>query len=70
MNVIDLVILVCALAGGGKCEERHLLVESHGSLEACMMQAQPYLAQWIGEHPKLRIAAFHCAWPETEKQGI
>jgi len=68
MDMIDLVVLVCSLAAPGLCQERHLLFESQGSLQACMMQAPPYLAQWAGEHPNLRIARWHCAWPETEKQ--
>jgi hypothetical protein len=43
-----------------------MLFEAHGSLSACMWEAQPYLAQWIGEHPDVRIASFRCDWPERE----
>lgn len=43
-----------------------MLFESAGSLKACMWEAQPYLAQWVGEHPDARIARFRCAWPEME----
>jgi hypothetical protein len=32
------------------------------------MQAQPYLAQWIGEHPNLRVARWHCEWPQQEDE--
>ena len=34
------------------------------------MQVQPYLAQWIGEHPNLRVARWHCAWPQQEDEKI
>jgi hypothetical protein len=34
------------------------------------MQAQPYLAAWIGEHPNNRIAAWRCAWPGNEDQNL
>ena len=67
MNLVDLIVLVCSLAHpSASCQERHMLVESSGSLAACMWQAQPYLARWVGEHPDARIARFRCAWPETE----
>jgi len=68
--MVDLIIVVCSLLNPAVCQEKHLLFESHGSLRACMMEAQPYLAQWIGEHPNLRVAKYHCAWPDSEKQGI
>jgi len=32
-----------------------------------MMQAQPYLAQSVGDHPNFRVARWHCAWPEEEE---
>ena len=70
MNLIDLVVLACALASPGACHEYHLMVQSAGSLRTCAMQAQPYLAQWIGEHPDLRVARWHCEWPGREDEKI
>lgn len=67
MNLVDLIVLVCSLSHPqAACQEKHLLFEFHGSLAACMWQAQPYLARWVGEHPDARIARFRCALPETE----
>jgi hypothetical protein len=66
MNLVDLIILVCSLASPTSCHEQHLLIESHGSLRACAMEAQPYLAQWINEHPGVRIARYRCDWPQHE----
>lgn len=68
MQLVDLILLACALANPGSCREHHVLLQSSGSLRGCMMQAQPYLAQWIGEHPGLRIANFRCAWPDQEEE--
>lgn len=68
MNLVDLIVLACTLANPSVCREYHLLVQSSGSLRACMMQAQPYLAQWIGDHPNLRVARWRCAWPDQEDQ--
>ena len=44
------------------------MFQSAGSLRTCTMQAQPYLARWIGEHPNLRVARWHCAWPGQEDE--
>ena len=30
----------------------------------------PMLARWIGEHPSLRVARWHCAWPAQEDEKI
>jgi hypothetical protein len=70
VNLVELVVLACTLASPGACREYHLMVQSAGSLRACMMQAQPYLAQWIGDHPNLRVARWRCAWPGREDEGI
>jgi hypothetical protein len=66
MNLVDLIIMVCALANPGACQEKHLLFESAGSLTSCMWQAQPFLAQWVGAHPNVRVTSFRCAWPDSE----
>ncbi|HEX4262275.1 MAG TPA: hypothetical protein VHY76_14355 [Acetobacteraceae bacterium] len=68
MNMVDLIVLACTIANPASCQTHHLLFQSSGSLRACMAQAQPYLAQWVGEHPNLRIARYRCAWPDTEGQ--
>jgi hypothetical protein len=70
MNLVDLIVFVCSITNPNACREQHLLFESSGTLNACMMQAQPYLAQWLGEHPDLKIVRFECAWPESEGKGI
>jgi hypothetical protein len=70
MNLVDLIVLACMVASPGTCHEYHLLVQSSGSLRACTMQAPPYLAQWIAEHPNLRIARWHCAWPNQEDKNL
>jgi hypothetical protein len=69
MNLVDLIFIACSLASPTSCHEQHLLFQSQGSLKACVMQAQPYLAQWVGEHPGFRIARYHCDWPDREGEG-
>jgi hypothetical protein len=66
MNLVDLILLACTLANPGACHEYHVLFQTSGSLQSCMTQAQPYLAQWAGEHPNFRVARWRCAWPDQE----
>ncbi len=70
MSLVELIVVVCSLLGSETCSEKHFLIEAHGSLATCMMQAQPYLAQWVGEHPNDRIARWRCAWPEQEGKSL
>ncbi len=52
MTPIDLIVTVCAVLSPTTCEETHLVFSSNASLKQCVMAAQPYIAQWVGEHPK------------------
>ena len=52
MGLIEMVLTVCALALPAQCEEQHLHFTADMSINQCVMRAQPYIAQWISEHPK------------------
>jgi hypothetical protein len=60
MQMIEIIVTVCALAQPSQCDEQHLQYAWQGSLRQCTMGAQPYLAQWINEHPKWSIVRWHC----------
>lgn len=66
MDLVDLVVTVCMIAHPQSCQDRHILVESRGSLRTCMYEAQFYLAKWIGEHPNVVIKRWQCEWPNQE----
>ncbi|HTW28970.1 MAG TPA: hypothetical protein VME92_17725 [Acetobacteraceae bacterium] len=68
MNLVDLIVVICSLLNPTQCQEKHLLFQSQGSLRSCMIEAEPYLAQYMGEHPGYRVQRFRCAWPDTEDQ--
>ncbi|HQT26409.1 MAG TPA: hypothetical protein PLK99_07405 [Burkholderiales bacterium] len=70
MNLIDLILLACTIAAPSSCHEYHMLLQSSGSLQSCMVQAPPYLARWVGEHPAYVIKRWRCAWPEQEDGKI
>jgi len=62
MGLIDLIVTVCALAVPTQCEDQHLRFDGNGSLRQCTMAAPPYIAQWIGEHPKWNAVRWRCEY--------
>ena len=70
MNAIDLIITVCAVLSPATCEERHLVFSSDVSPRQCVMAAQPYIAQWVGEHPKWTAVRWRCEYPHANDKAI
>jgi hypothetical protein len=68
MELIAIVITVCTLSDPARCEEQRIEFSSQFSLRQCVMNAQPYLAQWIAEHPKWSIKRYHCEYPHTREK--
>ena len=69
MVIVDLIIAVCLAGDPNICRDEHLYFESHGSLQRCMFEAMPAIADWAGKHPKWRVSGFHCEWASgTEEQ--
>jgi len=69
MNLIDLIVTVCAIASPTTCEEAHLQFAWSGSQQQCVMAAQPYIAQWVGEHPKWNAVRWRCEYPRTRDRA-
>ncbi|MFL6820621.1 MAG: hypothetical protein ACJ8EF_22040 [Bradyrhizobium sp.] len=69
MNPIDLVVTICAVLSPTACEETHLIFYSHGSLQQCAMSAQPYIAKWVGEHPKWSAVRWRCEYPRSNDKA-
>ena len=69
MNAIDLIITVCAVLSPATCEERHLVFSSDVSPRQCVMAAQPYIAQWVGEHPKWTAVRWRCEYPHANDRA-
>jgi hypothetical protein len=66
VDFIAIVVTVCALAEPNRCEEQRLEFSSQFSLAQCAANAQPYLAQWLAEHPKWSIKSYHCEYPHMK----
>ena len=70
MGLIEIVLTVCAIANPANCEQRHLQFAWGGSLQQCAMAAQPYIAEWIGEHPAWTAVRWTCDYPGRQKRDI
>ena len=69
MTPIDLIVTVCAVLSPTTCEETHLVFSSDVSLRQCVMAAQPYIAQWVGEHPKWTAVKWRCEYPHANDKA-
>ena len=69
MNPIDLIVTVCAVLAPTTCEETHLVFSSSASLQQCAMAAQPYIAQWVGDHPKWTAVKWRCEYPHSHDKA-
>jgi hypothetical protein len=68
--LIEIILTVCAIANPANCENKYLQFSWDGSPNQCMMAAQPYIAQWIGQHPAWVARRWSCGYPDGKKQQI
>jgi hypothetical protein len=61
--MIELVFTACLVAAPDACEERSLTFLAQSGPVACLVQAPPELAAWVGQHPGYTIAAWRCQDP-------
>ena len=45
------------------------MFSSDVSPRQCVMAAQPYIAQWVGEHPKWTAVKWRCEYPHTNDRA-
>lgn len=57
--MIELVFVVCLSAEPATCERRALQFTDI-TPTACVLEAQPELARWVGEHPGWRVQRWTC----------
>ncbi len=69
MNPMALVITVCAVMSPNTCQETRMVFSSGGSLAQCAMEAPPYIAQWVGEHPKWTAVKWRCEYPHSNDKA-
>ena len=67
---VSLVLTVCLLSDPQNCRDEEYTFETHGSLNACMAEAIPYIAEWAGSHPKLKVTKWRCEYPGTNGESL
>jgi hypothetical protein len=70
MNWIEIILTVCAVSQPGQCEDKHLQFAAEASTQQCLMTAQPYIAQWIGEHPQWTPVRWRCEHSNARERRI
>jgi hypothetical protein len=68
ISIIAMEGRVCAIANPANCEEKYLQFVWDGSINQCMMAAEPYIAQWIGQHPEWIAMRWTCDYPGDNKK--
>jgi len=53
-----LVLVFCLQATPVACTEQRSVEEF--SLQACLIRAQQYAAEWLAEHPKWQLSRWRC----------
>jgi hypothetical protein len=67
--MIEIVLMVCKLTQPDVCEEQHLRMAWQGSLTRCTIEAQPFVAQWVGDHPQWTVKSFRCDYPRDNDRA-
>ena len=70
MDIVHIILTVCALAGPAHCEDRRISIEWAGPLTHCAMSAPPFIAQWVDEHPNWRAERWRCVYPGSEDEKV
>jgi hypothetical protein len=68
MGLVELIVTVCALSLPSQCEDQHLSFTANMSLNQCVLNAQPYIAQWINEHPKWVAVRWRCDYGGSKEK--
>jgi hypothetical protein len=69
MGLIELIVTFCALSASSQCEEQHFSFSADMSLHRCVINAQPYIAQWINEHPKWVAVRWRCDYSRSNEKS-
>ena len=68
--MLEVFATVCLLSSEGGCKDIKLsFMDENITVQQCIIQAQPELAKWIGEHPGWRVAKFGCR-PKKEEADL
>lgn len=55
---IAIILTVCLQSNAASCREER--IEFSGSPMSCVIQAQPIVAEWGGDHPDWTVKSYTC----------
>ncbi|MGA0533171.1 hypothetical protein [Hansschlegelia sp. KR7-227] len=55
---VTIVLSVCLVANAATCRQER--IEFTGSPMACVVSAQPIVAEWGADHPEWRVTSWKC----------
>jgi hypothetical protein len=59
--MLELAVVACLISDPSKCRDVSLTFDSETATPMqCLMQAQPELAKWAGDHPNWKIERYTC----------
>ncbi|MFD1914483.1 hypothetical protein [Halodurantibacterium flavum] len=68
--MIELIFVACLATDPSNCREHTHMHMPGVTVQSCMMQAQPQLAQWVSEHPSMIVTRWSCASSEARKVRV
>jgi hypothetical protein len=68
MNILVLIFTVCRLASADVCNDIRVAVDQQLPVSGCLMQAQPIMAQWIGDNPGWAIKRWRCEYSGNRRE--
>ncbi len=66
--MLVIIMTVCAINAADQCGEARLQFSADEvrTPYECSIHAMPYLAQYVGDHPNIRVAKWRCDFAERE----
>ena len=69
-TMIELIFVACMATAPHACEEKSLQFAEQMTPMACMMGAQPQLAQWVEYHPQWTVSKWRCQYVDQRTVRI
>lgn len=63
MPIVELIVAVCLSAQPDVCSEKNFQFYEGSTMWGCMLQAQPWLADWSAHNPEWTVKAWKCGVP-------
>ena len=58
--MMTIILSACLVADPGQCKDFRLPLDGDMTATSCAMNAPPYFAQWMEEHPAWRVMRWKC----------